>query len=124
MPYLLDMNTTTQELDMNATATKIDKTDALYAAIEWINCYEGGEPGEGMHDALKAACLILAEEIAKDIAATHKRAYLSELKKQGKKIHPNSRDTLDSIVRNMGVDSVNLNLDKINNNLPVQLERV
>jgi hypothetical protein len=118
------MNTTTQELDMNATATKIDKTDALYAAIEWMNCYEGGEAGEGMHDALKAACLILADEIAKDIAATHKRAYLSELKKQGKKIHPNSRDTLDSIVRNMGVDSVNLNLDKINNNLPVQLERV
>ena len=117
------MNTTTQESKMIATTTNVDKVDALYAAIEWMNCYEGGEAGEGMHDALEAACLILAEQIAKDIAATHKSNYLSELKKEGKKIHPNSRDTLDSIVRNMGIDSVNLNLDKINNNLPVRLER-
>ena len=117
------MNTTTQESKMIATTTNVDKVDALYAAIEWMNCYEGGEAGEGMHDALEAACLILAEQIAKEIAETHKRAYLSELKKDGKKIHPNSRDTLDSIVRNIGVDSVNVNLDKINNNLPVRLER-
>ena len=103
------------------SATKIRKDDALYAAIEWMNCYEG-EPDDGTYDALRAACLILAEQLVRDTASQHKRAYLAELKKQGKKVHPDSRAQLDANVNRLAVDSVNYMLDRVNNNLPIHLE--
>lgn len=101
---------------------KVHKDDALYAAIEWMNCYEGGEPGDGMHDALQAACQILAEQLVRDWAARHKRAYLADLKKEGRKVHPDSRGQLDANVNRLAVDSVNYMLDRVNNNLPVRLD--
>ena len=102
--------------------TKIRKDDALYAAIEWMNCYEGGEPGEGMYDALRAACLILAEQLVRDTASQHKRSYLAKLKKEGKKVHPDSRAQLDANINRLAVDTVNIMLGRVNNNLPIHLE--
>lgn len=67
--------------------SKKPTTDDLFAAIEWLDAYEGDNDGtDSMYTALRTVANSLAEQAAKNIAAEWQREFVKDLKKDGKRL--------------------------------------